>query len=43
MPVLLREAGGRFTDLAGEETIETGSGIASNGHVHEQLLAILRG
>jgi histidinol phosphatase-like enzyme (inositol monophosphatase family) len=43
MPVILREAGGRFTDLAGEETIETGSGIASNGRVHEQLLAILRG
>ena len=43
MPVILREAGGRFTDLAGEETIETGSGVASNGLVHDQLLAILAG
>lgn len=43
MPVLLSEAGGRFTDLAGEETIESGSGVASNGHVHAELLSILRG
>jgi histidinol-phosphatase len=43
MPVILAEAGGRFTDLAGDDTIETGSGVASNGLVHEQLLAILQG
>lgn len=43
MPVLLSEAGGRFTDLAGEDTIESGSGVASNGHVHDQLLTILQG
>jgi histidinol-phosphatase len=42
MPVLLAEAGGRFTDLGGEVSIEHGSGIASNGHVHEALLAALR-
>ena len=42
MPVLLSEAGGRFTDLAGEDTIESGSGVASNGHVHDQLLTILQ-
>ena len=41
MPVLLAEAGGRFTDLAGETTIESGSGMASNGHVHVELLALL--
>ena len=43
MPVLLSEAGGQFTDLAGDETIESGSGVASNGRVHDELLAILRG
>ncbi|MGQ0435015.1 MAG: inositol monophosphatase family protein [Microthrixaceae bacterium] len=43
LPVLLGEAGGRFTDLSGADTIEGGSGVASNGHVHEELLALLRG
>jgi fructose-1,6-bisphosphatase/inositol monophosphatase family enzyme len=42
MPVLLTEAGGRFTDWAGVESIETGSGVATNGHVHGQLLDLLR-
>ena len=41
MPVVLAEAGGRFTDLAGHETIEGGSGLASNGLVHHELLALL--
>lgn len=43
MPVILREAGGRFTDLAGVESIETGSGVATNGHVHDELLTLLAG
>lgn len=43
MPVIFREAGGRFTDLAGTESIETGSGMATNGHVHDELLALLQG
>ena len=42
MPVLLAEAGGRFTDLDGEVGIEAGSGVATNGHVHDELLALLR-
>lgn len=29
MPVILREAGGRFTDVDGTESIETGSGVAT--------------
>lgn len=41
MPVLLAEAGGRFTDLGGAVTIEGGSGLASNGHVHDELRAAL--
>ena len=42
MPVLLAEAGGRFTDLDGGVGIEAGSGVATNGHLHDELLAVLR-
>ena len=42
MPVLLAEAGGRFTDLTGEVTIEGGSGVATNGHLHGALLEVLQ-
>ncbi len=42
MPVLLAEAGGRFSDLRGEVTIEGGSGLASNGRVHDELLRLLK-
>lgn len=42
MPVIFREAGGRFTDVAGTESIETGSGVASNGRIHDELLALLQ-
>jgi histidinol-phosphatase len=41
VPVILAEAGGRFTDLAGTPTIEGGHGLGSNGGVHEELLALL--
>ena len=41
--VLVREAGGRFTDMKGAETIHGGSGLATNGHVHEALLEVIRG
>ncbi|HJR25387.1 MAG TPA: inositol monophosphatase family protein [Acidimicrobiales bacterium] len=41
MPVLLAEAGGRFTDLTGAATIEGGSGLGTNGLVHDELLALL--
>ncbi|MBC7173272.1 MAG: histidinol phosphate phosphatase [Polyangiaceae bacterium] len=41
--VLVREAGGRFTSLSGEATIFGGSGLASNGHVHEALVALVAG
>jgi histidinol-phosphatase len=40
--VLVREAGGRFTSLSGEETIHGGSAIASNGLVHDELVALVR-
>jgi histidinol phosphatase-like enzyme (inositol monophosphatase family) len=41
MPVILAEAGGRFTDLSGQETIGGGSGLATNGLVHHELLGLL--
>jgi histidinol-phosphatase len=43
MPVILAEAGGRFTDLTGADTIEGGNGLASNGRVHDELRALLAG
>jgi histidinol phosphatase-like enzyme (inositol monophosphatase family) len=43
MPVLLAEAGGRFTDLGGADTIEGGSGLASTGPIHDELLAAFAG
>ena len=42
MPVILAEAGGRFTDLGGEDTIEGGSGVGTNGHLHDELLGLLQ-
>ena len=39
MLTILPEAGGRFTDLTGTVTATGGSGIASNGVLHPELLA----
>ncbi len=41
LKVIIEEAGGRFTDLAGVDTIAGGSGIASNGLVHDAALALV--
>jgi histidinol-phosphatase len=41
--VLVEEAGGRFTDAAGTRTIEGATAIATNGPIHDELLAVLRG
>lgn len=41
MPVVLAEAGGRFTDLAGDQGYAGGSGLATNGLLHDDLLALL--
>ncbi len=42
MPPIFREAGGRFTTWAGEETIWGPDGFATNGALNEQVLAVLR-
>lgn len=39
--VIVEEAGGRFTDLAGEARHDGGSGLATNGHLHDVALASL--
>ncbi|MCU0311746.1 MAG: hypothetical protein MUE36_12495 [Acidimicrobiales bacterium] len=47
MPVILAEAGGRFTDPAGREPVLSPgapvSGVATNGLVHEAVVACLAG
>jgi histidinol phosphatase-like enzyme (inositol monophosphatase family) len=39
---IMEEAGGTFTDWQGRPTIHSGEGLATNGHVLEEALAILR-
>ena len=41
MPVIIGEAGGRFTDLDGVERADGGSGLASNGRLHDRFLELL--
>ena len=37
------EAGGRFTTVQGDSTVHGGSGISTNGHIHDDVLETLRG
>ncbi len=39
--VIVEEAGGRFSDLGGDNRASGGSAISSNGRVHEAALAVL--
>jgi histidinol-phosphatase len=41
--VIVEEAGGRFTDLTGVARPDGGSAVASNGLLHDQVLAVLQG
>ncbi len=41
--LIVEEAGGRLTDLAGEARADGGSAVASNGLLHEEALAALAG
>jgi histidinol-phosphatase len=41
--LVVEEAGGRFTDFAGQPTIYTGTALATNGKLHAAALALLRG
>jgi histidinol-phosphatase len=43
MPVIMAEAGGRFTDWSGVVRPDGGNGIATNGHIHPAMLELLSG
>jgi histidinol-phosphatase len=43
MPVILSEAGGTFTSFGGDPSPAAGSGVASNGVLHAELLKLLTG
>ncbi len=40
VPVIMAEAGGRFSDLTGADTPGGGSGLATNGVLHDDLLQL---
>lgn len=40
--ICVEEAGGKFTDLRGVESIYEGTAVSSNGRVHRQVLTALR-
>jgi histidinol-phosphatase len=39
--VIVEEAGGRFTDLSGTDRVDGGNAVATNGLLHDQVLAAL--
>ena len=39
--VIVEEAGGRFTNLAGHDDLDGGSAVSSNGQLHAEVLAAL--
>jgi histidinol phosphatase-like enzyme (inositol monophosphatase family) len=41
MPVIIGEAGGRFSDYEGVTRSDGGNGIATNGHIHAEVIALL--
>ncbi len=43
LQVIVQEAGGRFTDLAGTATPSGGSVVCTNGALHDEVLALLAG
>jgi len=43
LQVIVEEAGGRLTDLAGVARADGGSGVSTNGLLHDEVLAALAG
>jgi len=41
LKVIVEEAGGKFTDLAGRAVIDGGSGVSTNDLLHDEALALL--
>jgi histidinol-phosphatase len=42
LQVIVEEAGGTFTDLQGEATPDGGSAVSTNGHLHAEVLGLLK-
>lgn len=42
MKIIVEEAGGRFTDLTGSNSVYTGSCLISNGLIHDELMSCLK-
>ncbi len=43
LQILVEEAGGKFTDFAGNPTVKSGNAIASNGRLHGHALGVIAG
>ena len=41
LQVIVEEAGGKFTDLAGQRRLDGGNALSSNGLVHDDVVAAL--
>jgi histidinol-phosphatase len=41
LDIIVREAGGEFTNLAGESGPHGGNGLSTNGHLHDAVLSFL--
>ncbi|OGD86206.1 hypothetical protein A2164_02030 [Candidatus Curtissbacteria bacterium RBG_13_35_7] len=39
--ILIKEAGGQFTDFKGQDSITSGTSLATNGLLHEQVIKLL--
>ena len=42
IPPILSEAGGRFSCFDGSESFDAGSGVGTNGRVHDEVLELIR-
>ncbi len=42
MPVIIAEAGGRYSTFQGDQSIHDGSGLGTNGLLHDSLLEIVK-
>jgi histidinol-phosphatase len=43
LQVIVEEAGGRFTDFRGVASPDGGDALSTNGHLHDEVLALLAG
>jgi histidinol-phosphatase len=43
LKIIVEEAGGKFTDMSGRQVIDGGSGVSTNGLLHDATLQVLRG